>query len=174
MFIVTGEQTVSLFCVVGPGVLIASSIYNNNRYRYGPQYASDGVRSRYDRDFFQSRRETNPWIQWHLYEEKVITGVKISTRRDCCGEQLRNVTIRAGNFSVDNDYKGLLPTVNKLCGVFEGPGNDSMIYTINCTSAIMAKYITLQIIGNYSSLQINELDVITEPHVMKGKICIPN
>ena len=44
-----------------------------------------------------------------------------------------------------------------------------MTYTVNCSTPILAKYVTLQMIGNYTSLQINELDVVTEPHVMKGK-----
>ena len=82
---------------------------------------------------------------------------------------IRNVTIRAGNFSIPLDFKGKIAT-NKFCGVFEGPGNYSQTYIVNCTKAIMAKYITLQMEGNYTSLAINELDEITEPHVMKGKI----
>ena len=152
-----------------PGLLISSSIYANNRYKYGPQYASDGVKSTRDERYFRSRLETNPWIQWHLYQEQVITGVRISTRGDCCGDLLRNVTIRAGNFGVDQHFKGLLPRNNTFCNVFEGPGNTSMTHTVNCSTPILAKYVTLQMIGNYTSLQINELDVVTEPHVMKGK-----
>ena len=154
-----------------PGVLIASSVYKNSYYDYGPNFAADGVRSRsYS---FQSRRQKDPWIQWHLYVPEVITGIKISTRRDTDDGnnprvELRNVTIRAGNFSIDRSFKGKI-TKNILCGVYEGPGNISTTYTINCTKAIMARYITLQMIGNYTALQINELETIKEPHTMKGK-----
>ena len=58
--------------------------------------------------------------------------------------------------------------INKLCGTFPGPGNFSETYTVNCTKGIMARYIPLQTTGNYTSVAINELDEITEPHVMKG------
>ena len=153
--------------VSAPGVLIASSIYKNNRLKYGPSFADDGVRTRGDDSFFFSRFERNPWLQWHLHDKTVVTGVTISTRRDCCGENLKNVTIRAGLQSLPHSYKGIIKN-NTLCGVFEGPGNTSMSYTINCTSAILADYITLQMMGNYTSLQINELAVVTEPHILKG------
>ena len=152
-----------------PGVLISSSIYKNNRYKYGPSYADDGVRSRSNEGFFFSKYESNPWIQWHLREKTVVTGVIISTRRDCCGDKLRNVTIRAGLLGLNRTHSGIIININKLCGIFKGPGNTSMTYTINCTSAIMANYITLQMLGNYTSLQINELATVTEPHVLKGK-----
>ena len=155
-------------------MLIASSVYKNNQYEFGPEFAADGVRSRsYS---FQSRRQKDPWIQWHMYTPKVITGIKISTRRDTGDSsnpriELRNVTIRAGNFSTDRSFQGEI-TNNTLCGVFEGPGNISTTYTINCTKAIMARYITVQMLGNYTALQINELEVVTEPHVMKGSVNI--
>ena len=155
---------------LGPGVLIASSVYKNNYYKYGPSFAADGSRSRsYS---FQSRRQKDPWIQWHLYTPKVITGIKIYTRRDSDDStnprvELRNVTIRAGNFSINSTFKGEI-TKNTLCGVFEGPGEIDEHYIINCTKGIMARYVTIQMLGNYTALQINEIDVIKEPHAMKG------
>ena len=122
---------------------------------------------------FQSRFQKDPWIQWHLYSPQVITGIMINTRRDSDDStnprvELQNVTVRAGNFSINSTFKGVI-TKNTLCGVFEGPGNASITkYTINCTKAIMARYITVQMLGNYTALQINEMDVIKEPHAMKG------
>ena len=73
---------------------------------------------------------------------------------------LKNVEIRAGNSSLDRNFKGKI-TINKHCGIFAGPGNFSQTYTVNCTKAIMARYITLQTRGNYTSLAINELSVFS-------------
>ena len=166
----TNNGCVSKF--VAPGVLISSSINKDNRYEYGPQYAADGIRYRGNRRFFWSKNQSLPWIQWHLYQETVVTGVDISTRRDCCGDKLRNITIRAGNYGLDPTHRGMIYNNSTLCGTFEGPGNTSMTYTINCTSAIMANYITIQMAGNYTSLQINEMRIRTEPHVLKGMLTI--
>ena len=55
--------------------------------------------------------------------------------------------------------------INQVCGTYKGPGQDGKTYTINCDSALLAKYVTVQIVPHVefpktvpeSYLQINEL-----------------
>ena len=77
---------------------------------------------------------------------------------DCCGERLQNVTIRAGLLRLAQNFRGVI-SINEQCGLFEGPGQNGKQYTINCSSSIAAKYVTVQIVGSRSILQINEIDI---------------
>ena len=150
-----------------PGVAIASSINQNNYYKWSPQYATDGLISNGDEDFFHSNNESNPWLQYHLPKKMVVTSVVIANRKSCCGNRLNHVEVRAGMEGLEHGFRDNI-TINEICGTFEGPGEDGVEYTINCSLPIMANYITVQILDTYSILQINELRVITDPKVLKG------
>ena len=87
--------------------------------------------------------------------------------RDCPSKSsdcpvLRDIEVRAGSSFVDGEFSGII-TTNKICGSFKGPGHEGGIYTIKCTSNIIADVITVQLKDDDSLLQISSM------HVEKGK-----
>ena len=148
--------------------LTASSIKQGNEERYGPQYANDGLLSRYSSGVYMSSTEDYPWIQWQLPGRIRITGVSIATRRDCCGYYFQNVEVRAGLDGINSTLQGLPITANEVCGKFEGPGNIYKEYKVNCNSTLLASFITVQIMNLSAQLQVNELKYTTEPHALIG------
>ena len=140
----------------------------------GPQYVNDGILSTNSHGIFISSWEDYPWLQWHLPILTRITAVSTANGKDCCGERLKNVEIRAGMDNVNStvqafNLQGRI-VANEICGNFEGPGEDGKVYTIKCGAPIFANYITVQIINQEQSiLQINELKFITDSIVLIGK-----
>ena len=112
-------------------------------------------------NFFASELEEFPWFQLELPIAKNISGLTLVNREDCCGERLENIEVRAGFDAVTSENKGVpLPEMNKLCGVFDGPGETGGEYKILCANgSIEAKYITIQIMGK-QYLQISEIELI--------------
>ena len=99
----------------------------------------------------------------------MVTSIAIANRKDKKGDKLRNVTVRAGlhpEFRADLNESVIL---NEACGKFEGPGETGKTHIINCSSPIIAEYITVQMLRNFSVLSVNELEVFSEPHVLNGK-----
>ena len=143
------------------GDAISSSTFEDDRAKWGPQLAIDGQWSEISRDFFSSKSEDFPWLVWHLSSTTKIIGITVSDRNKGSGENLKMVEIRAGKTSVSSRVQGKI-TDNELCGKFEGPGENNRVYTIMCGNPILAKYISLQILDKNSTLQINELELITD------------
>ena len=127
---------------------------------WGPKYAIDGLLSHTSTQFFHSRLEDNPWLQLSFSQTTMLTGIVITNRMDGHGERLKGVIVRAGLHPLDRSLRGII-NVNYICGVFEGPGETGKLHTINCSSPITAKYVTLQIVGKDARLQINELDILS-------------
>ena len=74
--------------------------------------------------------------------EQRIVRVTIVNRKDCCGEVLKNVEVRAGlDFAQE---KGKLLEVNTVCGEFEGPGTNGGHHEVNCVTTLPAQFITVQ------------------------------
>ena len=124
---------------------------------------NNAIDDKIDGNFFASELEEFPWFQLELPEAKNISGLTLVNREDCCGERLENIEIRAGFEEVTSENKGIpLSEMNKLCGVFEGPGETGGAYKILCANgSIEAKYITIQIMGK-QYLQISEIELIGE------------
>ena len=118
-----------------------------------------------DEGFFHSELEDYyPWLQWHLPRQVKMIGITL-TNRITYGDRLRDVEIRAGNYSTKNGFKGQI-NVNELCGNFAGPGENGKEYTISCANTISADYVTVQILDDRATLAINEIKVETISHGM--------
>jgi len=121
----------------------SSSVYGDHKKNWGPQLAWAGV-SNTGLGYFHSKLESNPWIQFHTTLVE-LSSVTIINRKDCCGERLKNLEVRAGMLA------GL---GNKVVGTFKGPGTTGGKTVIVFKKAVVAKYITLQIKGK-GTLQVN-------------------
>ena len=91
-----------------------------------------------------------------------LAGVRLYNRRNCCGNRLKNIMVRAGRTRIGDDYSGII-TQNTFCGNFTGPGANSGVYVVTCPSPIIANVITIQIVqsGN-QTLHLDEVEFITE------------
>ena len=58
-------------------------------------------------------------------------------------------------------FKGKL-SANIICGIFAGPGEVGEDYTIVCDEPILADHVTIQILDDMATLQINELRIISK------------
>ena len=70
-------------------------------------------RSPLDTGYFRSMREDDPWLKIHMHTLQMF-GITIINNRNCCGESLKNLEIRAG-YSSELDE-------NPVVGTFKGPG----------------------------------------------------
>ena len=102
-----------------------------------------------DRGYFKSAVEANPWIKFRFTANVTMFGITIITRKDCCGELLKNVEIRGG---ISSDFED-----NPVVGYFEGPGITNAEHYVPLTGFTQMDVLSLQIIGVKESLQINGL-----------------
>ena len=126
---------------------------------FGALTAIDGKISQKDSHFFHSQTESNPWLELSMLEG-YISGVEIVTRYGCCADRVRDIEVRAGMDPVPNGFKGRL-TINTKVATFVGPADANLkTYRINFDRSILAKYVTLQRIGEGVNLEINEVTMI--------------
>ena len=129
----------------------ASSVYAYDHHNYGPQRAIS------EAQFYHSKSDDSyPWLQFEFPYPYKVSSLKIINRRNCCGERLRNLEIRAGYEAVQSDFRGQIST-NEIVGTFEGPGQDGE--EINIYTDTWAKYLTFQILGGKETLQIEEVTI---------------
>ncbi len=102
---------------------------------------------------FISKKEENPWVRFQLNRDTVITSITVVNRKDCCGQRLMNLEIRAG---MENN------TNNQVVGFFKGPGETNKEYTIRLAKEVNAGYISIQMKAT-EILQINGLKLNLEP-----------
>ena len=107
--------------------------------------------------YFLSNKESNPWIRFQLNRDTDITSITIVNRKDCCGQRLRNLEIRAGMTNNMN---------NPVVGYFKGRGVTNEEYTIRLATAVKARYISIQI-KEREYLSINGIKLNLEP-ALKG------
>ena len=89
-----------------------------------------------------------------------LVGVKIYNRKDCCGNRLKSVEVRAGKKTIDANCNGKI-TRNVLCGTFAGPGATGREYTVTCNHPIDASIVTLQIVESGNQfLSLDEVEYI--------------
>jgi len=144
-----------------PGFFSArsSSQYGISDGLWSADYAIDGKISEENHNFFSSLSESNPWLELSM-PEGYISGVEIVTRYGCCADRVRDIEVRAGMDPVPNGFKGRL-TINTKVATFVGPADANLkTYRINFDRSILAKYVTLQRIGEGVSLEINEVTMI--------------
>ena len=104
----------------------------------------------------QSKEEWNPWIVIYLSQAVTISAISIINRRDCCGDRLKNLVIRAGT-SIAN--KGNDPVV----GHFDGPGWTGGVHRIVWTSPTEASGFTIQMAGT-GIVHINGVKIDTKDY----------
>jgi len=137
----------------------SSSQYGMSDGLWSMDYAIDGKISEENHHFFHSLSESNPWLELSM-PEGYISGVEIVTRYGCCADRVRDIEVRAGMDPVPNGFKGRL-TINTKVATFVGPADANLkTYRINFDRSILAKYVTLQRIGEGVSLEINEVTMI--------------
>ena len=73
---------------------------------------------------------------------------------------MRDIEIRVGNASFTTNSKGKIIN-NVICGVFKGPGDSGEDYTILCKQEVLADYVSIQILDDKATLQINQLRLET-------------
>ena len=123
----------------------ASSWLFLNKDLYGPQLAWSGG-SYGSSGFFHSKVEDNPWLMVHI-EPLQMSGVTLINRRDCCGERLMNLEVRAGS-SVELEG-------NPVLGKFKGPGVTGAEHFVSFGRRVTVEYISFQVHKQPGVLQIN-------------------
>ena len=113
--------------------------------------------------------DTYNWVQLELVSPKMVSGIEVINRVDCCGNRLKDLEIRAGLESVPSGTTGnVLLKQNKRVGYFTGPGVNGKTHRIMFTSPTLGKFITLQLIGGNSKyLAFSEIKVLGSEN--KGK-----
>ena len=142
----------------------SSSVFQSNQILYEAKFAIDG---RYLDDFpdnmkskakfFQTNEEDYPWIQWKLPSLTNVKGVTLNF-----GSSIRDVEVRAGNFSVHPNYRGKIDR-NIVCDIFNGPSEVGEDYDLFCGDVILAEYVTIQTLDDKTRLSINEMKIQSGP-----------
>ena len=94
--------------------------------------------------------------------EGYVSGVEIVLRYNNMKytlERFQNIEVRAGMTSVPDGLKGRI-TVNTKVGFFPGPASNGQTFIIKFDKRVLAKYITLQNIGEDVFLEINEVTIL--------------
>ena len=135
-------------------------MFQGNQILYDPKFAIDGhYMDDFPHDmksmakFFQTNEEDYPWIQWKLPSLTNVKGVTLNF-----GSSMRDVEVRAGNFSVRPNYRGKIDE-NMVCDIFKGPSEVSEDYDLFCGDVILAEYVTIQILDDKTQLSINEMKI---------------
>ena len=116
-----------------------------------------------------SANEAYPWLQIELKDTSTINHIAIINRKDCCGERLQDLEVRAGFFKTNSNHKGAI-TANNICGRYPGPGTTGVTINIPCDAPIISKYVTAQqLISTPNYLQIEEIMIYTD----SSKLCGP-
>ena len=157
-----------MYLNIAKGSAIASSVFKDQRNRYGPRFSVDGEWSTRSYNIYTSKIEKLPWLQWNLPNRTKVFGVSISNeygisqfKNNTHKNDLVNFEVRAGLRSIPENYNGKI-SINELCGTIEIRGGEDRVYPIICNKSILADYITIQMIDDDVMLQINELEVIKD------------
>ena len=136
------------------GKVISSSTFDTNKLSWGAEFAVDGILtdSNSDRGYFLSEHQDYPWFQLELTEEQTITSFNISTKLESLNFLFE---IRAGLLPLEPEFLGEI-TQNDLCTNFSTRGS-ALRYEVNCRTPILAKFVTIQIMNESSTLAIDEI-----------------
>ena len=102
-----------------------------------------------------------PWIEIELMIKTLVEHLKITNRKDCCGERLSNVEIRVGNKAMSSRSRRSIVYENELCARYSGPAKDGETVWVSCRRPISGKYITIQTQDDtIVYMNIAEIDVV--------------
>ena len=149
------------FAITDSRNITSSSIHNNDKKNWGPEFITDGNFAYYGRNFFQSKKEDFPWIQWKLPMQFIIRGVNITLPTAWSSQRHRNIEVRAGMATTEAEFAGKIE-VNKKCGEYKGPSEAGGEYSIMCAEPILADFVTVQLLDDNSVLRIDELRILKD------------
>ncbi|XP_065117506.1 uncharacterized protein [Paramisgurnus dabryanus] len=102
----------------------------------------------------QTVSESNPWWRLDLRDVYCINSVVITSRFDCCPEEINGAEIHIGN-SLENNGNN-----NPLCAVISGiPAGQSFIYSCG---GMVGRYINVFLPGDAKILTLCEVEVYKE------------
>ncbi|XP_070535677.1 uncharacterized protein [Ptychodera flava] len=106
-----------------------------------------------------TKKETEPWIQLDLGQQRQVHQVSITNRQDCCSFRLKGAVIRVG----DSPNVG----ENPMCG--SGPISDRRVrqatidIVCGCEVPMAGRYVSVQLEDKTNTLAICELEVFAAP-----------
>ena len=139
----------------------ASTIYGDDKIKFGPQFAIDGKLSESSGNFYHSDEERQPWLQLTFTSPFSVTGVTITNRAShypVASERLRNLDVRVGSKALTKSGE---VSTNPLCGFFKGPSTSLATEEIPCNTPLTGKYLSVQLHDEQVArvLHINEITV---------------
>ena len=142
------------------GNTTSSSTYEDDQLNWGPEFAIDGLMSMNSATgFFLSTKEDYPWFQLQLTNEQTVNGITISLRISDANTPWE-LEVRAGTTPIDSGFNGRIES-NTLCQKFVTE-KDVQEYKIMCSTPIISKFITIQVMGKEEILGIYEVDIISD------------
>ena len=100
---------------------------------------------------------TNPWLQIELGYAATVHQVIIINRKNCCGNDMKNVALRVGliKFTKGMDLKD-----DEICAKYQGPGKNGEKIEIKCSSPMKGQYVSMHLI-EHTPAKINLMEIIT-------------
>ena len=99
--------------------------------------------------------EMNPWLQIQLGNISSVHHVIIHNRNDCCGDRMKNVTLRV---AFTKFVKGMNLNDAEICGTYRGPGKNGDEISISCNGSIKGQYVSIHLMQDTPALlNLNEI-----------------
>ena len=78
-------------------VVNASSVYDDNYEKYGPEQALTSVSLDKNNFWHSAADDDNPSITFKMQHEHEVLAVEVVDRQDCCNERFQSVEVRVGS-----------------------------------------------------------------------------
>merc|ERR1712112_542278 len=105
-------------------------------------------------------KESYPWITL-VIPLSIVRSVRITNRKDCCGDRMRNMKIWVGKkfpSTTNVEYTG-----GALLGTFSGPGTNGQVVDITSKTEVEGTHVVVQIETNGDYINLLEIEVFGEP-----------
>ena len=112
-YVIDCKPTTTTF-VASMTIVNASSVYNDDYEKWGPEQALTGVSPNQFNYWHSSEDDDNPSITFKMQQEHEVLAVEVVDRQDCCNERYQSVEVRIGSSPSFDDAQS--------CGIqsFEG------------------------------------------------------
>eukprot|EP00058_Branchiostoma_floridae_P015456 XP_002600944.1 hypothetical protein BRAFLDRAFT_79134 [Branchiostoma floridae] len=102
-----------------------------------------------------TKYEYQPWWKVDLSRTYIIKKISILNRGDCCGERLKNFTVRVG---LNEDF-----ALNDQCGeMYTDTPEDGQTIVVYCSPPISGRYVSVQLMEREDALSLCEVEVYAE------------
>ncbi|XP_038071546.1 uncharacterized protein LOC119740350 [Patiria miniata] len=139
------------FSIVGKPA-VESMVHTSGKFSAGS--AVDGSPSSNIKHCSHTAYSANPWWRVDLGEDHCISKVRILNRGDCCSERLAGAVVRAGDSTTVTDN----PTCGSPVTAAQAKPLGGTIQ-FDCSPALRARYISVDIPGRTVNLQLCEVTV---------------